>query len=225
MKFWGVNERRELRTQRRERSSAGATFPLNGLPVVTFYYRNDDGGPLYEKDSRLTFTAPADGDYLVCIRDVRGLAGERRARPRLSFCFRRQPTLLALSLSACKQRPGSGDEPWRARSKLKSALAWSQWPPTRTHRLDQTAEAETTQRFLLGVAPWSQPMEQQVLCRRVHRDHIAAAVELSNQASHPQNSSAAERGQNCAKVKVGLRALPQLYPALPVSSSSSGAEV
>ena len=61
----------------------GAKFSSNGLPVVTLYYRNDDAGPLYgpagQKDSRLRFTAPADGDYIVRIRDVRGLSGERFA--------------------------------------------------------------------------------------------------------------------------------------------------
>jgi len=57
----------------------GTPLPANGLPVVTLYYRNDDGGPLYGKDSRLNFTAPADGEYIVRIRDVRGLGGERFA--------------------------------------------------------------------------------------------------------------------------------------------------
>jgi hypothetical protein len=61
----------------------GSTFSSNGLPVVTLYYRNDDAGPLYGfagmKDARLNFTAPADGDYFVRIRDVRGLSGERFA--------------------------------------------------------------------------------------------------------------------------------------------------
>jgi hypothetical protein len=56
-----------------------AKLPPNGLPVVTLYYRNDDGGPLYGKDSRLAFTAPADGAYTVRIRDVRGMQGERFA--------------------------------------------------------------------------------------------------------------------------------------------------
>jgi uncharacterized protein YdeI (BOF family) len=61
----------------------GSTFSSNGLPVVTLYYRNDDAGPLYGfagmKDSRLTFTAPGDGEYVVRIRDMRGLSGERFA--------------------------------------------------------------------------------------------------------------------------------------------------
>jgi len=54
---------------------AGARFSPNGLPQVRLYYRNDDGGPGYGKDSWLEFTAPAAGDYLVRIRDVRGLGG------------------------------------------------------------------------------------------------------------------------------------------------------
>ncbi len=54
----------------------GKHFAPNGLPVAHLFYRNDDGGPGYGKDSRLHFTAPADGDYLVRIRDVRGLKGD-----------------------------------------------------------------------------------------------------------------------------------------------------
>ena len=54
----------------------GSTFVSNGLPVVHLPYRNDDGGPGYGKDSRLRFTAPADGEYIVRLRDVRGLHGE-----------------------------------------------------------------------------------------------------------------------------------------------------
>jgi hypothetical protein len=58
---------------------AGAKLAPNGLPVVTIYHRNDDGGPMYGKDSRLNFVAPADGEYLVRIRDVRGMQDERFA--------------------------------------------------------------------------------------------------------------------------------------------------
>ena len=53
----------------------GRKFSPNGLPLVPLFYRNDDGGPGYGKDSLVHFTAPADGDYLVRIRDVRGAGG------------------------------------------------------------------------------------------------------------------------------------------------------
>lgn len=57
----------------------GTTFPPNGMPVFRLYYRNDDGGPLYGKDSHLSFTAPADGEYVVRVADVRASQGERHA--------------------------------------------------------------------------------------------------------------------------------------------------
>ena len=55
---------------------AGAQFSPNGLPLVRFYFRNDDGGPGYGKDSLISFTAPADGEYIARLRDVRGLGGD-----------------------------------------------------------------------------------------------------------------------------------------------------
>jgi hypothetical protein len=57
----------------------GRTFPANGMPTFRLYHRNDDGGPLYGKDSRVLFTAPADGEYLVRINDVRGEQSDRHA--------------------------------------------------------------------------------------------------------------------------------------------------
>jgi hypothetical protein len=52
-----------------------AEFPSNGLPVFHLTERNDDGGPGYGADSRLDFDAPADGDYLVHLKDVRNQGG------------------------------------------------------------------------------------------------------------------------------------------------------
>ena len=69
----------------------GTTFPPGGVPAITLPYRNDDGGPTFSKDSRVTFVAPADGDYLVRVEDVRGLGGEESGyhlvlrRPHPSF--------------------------------------------------------------------------------------------------------------------------------------------
>ncbi len=55
----------------------GTSFPPNGLPVVTLFYRNDDGGPGYGKDSFLTFDPPADGEYGIRVGDARGQGGPR----------------------------------------------------------------------------------------------------------------------------------------------------
>ncbi len=54
----------------------GAKLSPNGLPIAHLYYRNDDGGPGFGKDSVVHFTAPADGEYIAQIRDVQGLGGE-----------------------------------------------------------------------------------------------------------------------------------------------------
>ncbi len=53
----------------------GTTFPPNGLPLLNLYHRNDDGGPGFGKDSRLTFDPPADGEYQVRLSDARGAGG------------------------------------------------------------------------------------------------------------------------------------------------------
>jgi hypothetical protein len=54
----------------------GATFPENGLPVFKLYYANDDDGDRkLGRDSRLMFTAPDDGEYIVRVTDTRGFGG------------------------------------------------------------------------------------------------------------------------------------------------------
>jgi hypothetical protein len=56
----------------------GTRLEPNGMPIAQIDYVNDDGGPRFGgKDSRLHFQAPADGEYFVRLRDVRGLEGER----------------------------------------------------------------------------------------------------------------------------------------------------
>jgi hypothetical protein len=57
----------------------GTKLSPNGLPVAHLYYRNDDGGPGFGKDSFVHFTPPADGEYIARIRDVQGLGGEEYA--------------------------------------------------------------------------------------------------------------------------------------------------
>jgi hypothetical protein len=84
----------------------GTAFPPNGLPIVTLYYRNDDGGGAFGKDSRLVFDPPADGEYQVAIGDSRGHGSSRHAYqltvrpPRPDFTVRFSPTTPAISKGA-----------------------------------------------------------------------------------------------------------------------------
>jgi hypothetical protein len=56
----------------------GSTIAPNGLPVFTVYHANDDGADRsIGSDSRLLFTPPRDGKYLVRVTDTRGLGGDR----------------------------------------------------------------------------------------------------------------------------------------------------
>jgi hypothetical protein len=62
-----------------ERHPPGAVLAPNGLPVFDLEFRNDDGGPMYGKDSRVTFTAPASGTYFIRVTDTRGTSGRHHA--------------------------------------------------------------------------------------------------------------------------------------------------
>lgn len=56
----------------------GTALIPNGLPVFTLFYTNDDEGTRrLGRDSQLTFTAPADGRYIVRVTDTRGQSGTR----------------------------------------------------------------------------------------------------------------------------------------------------
>ena len=54
----------------------GTVLPANGLPVFSLPYENDDDSERkLGRDSKLTFKVPADGEYVVRVRDVRGASG------------------------------------------------------------------------------------------------------------------------------------------------------
>ncbi|HSH95744.1 MAG TPA: hypothetical protein VK968_16490, partial [Roseimicrobium sp.] len=68
----------------------GTRLVPNGLPVFPIHYVNDDSSDReIGTDSRLQFTAPADGTYVIRVSDARGFGGElytyrlsvRSARP------------------------------------------------------------------------------------------------------------------------------------------------
>jgi len=77
---------------------SGTTLSPNGLPAVPLYFRNDDGGPGYDKDSRVIFDPPADGTYQARVSDARGNGGEAYVYrltvrpPRPDFRLKVEPT-------------------------------------------------------------------------------------------------------------------------------------
>lgn len=58
----------------------GTKLVANGLPVFPLYYENDDDGERKAgTDSKLLFTVPTDGSYIIRMTDSRGSGGERNA--------------------------------------------------------------------------------------------------------------------------------------------------
>jgi WD40 repeat protein len=56
----------------------GAKLVANGLPVFPVHYANDDDGERkLGSDSKIYFTAPASGAYLIRVTDTRGYHGDR----------------------------------------------------------------------------------------------------------------------------------------------------
>src|SRR5262249_20868745 len=76
----------------------GSTFPPNGNPVFTLFYRRAEGGPGCGKDSGVFFDARAEGVYQVRVSDARGSGGPNHAYrvtvrpPRPDFSVSFKPT-------------------------------------------------------------------------------------------------------------------------------------
>jgi hypothetical protein len=77
-----------------------AEFPPNGLPVFHLTWRNDDGGPGYAADSRIDFVAPSDGEYILHLKDVRGMGG-----PDFAYRLSIRETVPDYQLAALPENP------------------------------------------------------------------------------------------------------------------------
>ncbi|HXG48175.1 MAG TPA: c-type cytochrome domain-containing protein [Methylomirabilota bacterium] len=83
----------------------------NGLPVFRLNYENDDDPTRrWGADSLLLFTAPADGEYLARVTDVRGFGGETNFHYTLSLRDRRPDFTVTIEGTHPKVSPGSGRE-------------------------------------------------------------------------------------------------------------------
>jgi WD40 repeat protein len=84
----------------------GTRLVANGLPVFSLYYENDDDAHReLGSDSRLFFTAPADGDYLVKIKDVRGFHGPEF---RYTLTVREEHADFHVTLAGANLKVGAG---------------------------------------------------------------------------------------------------------------------
>ncbi len=93
-----------------EAKEPGAKAAANGLPMFRLYYENDDEPQRrWGADSWIEFTAPAEGEYVVRIRDVRGFGGED-----FSYVLKGRPSMPDFAVTATgkdmKVSPGSGKE-------------------------------------------------------------------------------------------------------------------
>jgi mono/diheme cytochrome c family protein len=84
----------------------GTRLVPNGLPVFSLYFENDDDAHReLGKDSRVFFTAPADGEYLVKVKDVRGFQG---ADYRYTLTIRARRPDFQVMLSGADPKVGAG---------------------------------------------------------------------------------------------------------------------
>lgn len=89
----------------------GAQPAPNGLPVFRLYFENDDDSARrLGKDPQLLFTAPAEGDYLIRVTDVRGFGAEKDFHYTLTLRVRRPDFKLSVGGMNPKISPGSGRE-------------------------------------------------------------------------------------------------------------------
>jgi hypothetical protein len=90
---------------------AGSQPVPNGLPVYRLNYENDDDpSRQWGTDSLLLFTAPAAGEYLARVSDVRGFGGETNFHYTLAIRERRPDFSVAVGGKDPKVSPGSGRE-------------------------------------------------------------------------------------------------------------------
>lgn len=86
----------------------GAKLAATGLPVFTLHYENDDDGERKQgSDSKLQFSAPTNGSYLIRVTDTRGRGGDTHAY-RLILRKSRPDFTVSLSGANPTVSPGSG---------------------------------------------------------------------------------------------------------------------
>lgn len=164
----------------------GSQFTPNGLPLTRLFYRNDDGGPVFGKDSYVEFVAPADGEYVVRLSDSRGEGGSRQGDKNFGFRLTIRPPRPDFRLSISPANPNvprGGAIPLTVTCvRLDGfneaiAVALERLPPGLTATAGSIAAGETSTTLLLAASPQaelSQAVELRAVGRAGERIHLAS---------------------------------------------------
>ncbi len=147
----------------------GTELIPNGLPVFKLYYQNDDESQRkLGKDSKLFFTTPADGDYVVRVRDVRGMDGKdftyiltARAR-RQDFSVNLLDKSLTISAGGAKEIRFTADRQDNFEGPIEINIAGL--PAGYKASSPITVESgQTTARGIISATSEAQPLDKEAL--------------------------------------------------------------
>jgi hypothetical protein len=201
----------------------GAKIVPNGLPVFLLYYENDDDSHReLGKDSRLFFTAPADGRYLVKIKDVRGLQGPD-FRYTLTVRHRQPDFKVALRGAELTVDAGSAKE-FKLRAHRIDGfegpiqVVITDLPPGFSATTPVTIEAGQIE--ALGVISAAEGAEKPA-AEAAKRSKVVARARIGDrEVAHPVNNlGTIKLGSAPANLRVAI--VPAKGGAAPLSTSSS----
>ncbi len=193
----------------------GTKLIANGLPVFPLYYENDDDSHReLGKDSRLLFTAPTDGQYLVKIKDVRGM---EQADFKYTLTIRPRHPDFQVAMNAAKLEVGAGSaEEFKVTAKRIDGYEGpirvdiDSLPPGFTATTPLVIEAGQIEALgvIAAAADASKPTPEQAKAIKV----TASATVWDREVSHPVN--------NPGEIK--LTEKPKLY--LTITAAEDGAK-
>jgi WD40 repeat protein len=202
----------------------GTKLVPNGLPVFLLNYENDDDSHReLDKDSRLFFTAPADGQYLIKIKDVRGLEGPD-FRYTLTIRHRREDFKVTLHGADLTVDAGSAEEFKVTAQRIDDfegpiRVDITGLPPGFSATTPVTIEAGQIEAF--GVITAAENTEKPGADAAKQSKVRASASIGGHDVSHPVNNlGTIKLGATTPKLRVKIAAAKG--GAAPLNTSSSG---
>jgi hypothetical protein len=202
----------------------GSKLVPNGLPVFLLHYENDDDSHReLGKDSRLFFTTPSGGDYLVKIKDVRGLDGPD-FRYTLSIRPRRPDFKVTLHGGDLTVDAGSAKEFKVTAQRIDNfdgpiKVDINGLPPGFAATTPITIEAGQIE--ALGLITATEGAEKPGADAVKRCKVVASARDGDRELTHPVNDfGAIKLGARTSKLRISIG--PAKGGAVPLAASSSG---